>query len=191
MNLTGPNGRGRVAATILGAAALITTGLANDARAADPKSGGTLTIAIETDVRGFDAVKGGVLGVSGETVMRTVQEPLINYAPNGENSPRLATEWSVSDDQKVWTFKLRQGVKMHDGNVLTAHDVAHHYNRILDPKNKARSRSFISAIKGAKAVDDNTVQFELAHPWQAFLPFMGITSMSGPIPSRANVEAEF
>jgi len=190
MNLTGPNGRGGIAATILGAAALITTGIATEASAAEPKRGGTLTIAIETDVRGFDAVKGGVLGVSGETVMRTVQEPLINYAPNGENSPRLATEWSVSDDQIIWTFKLRQDVKMHDGNVFTAHDVAHHYNRILDPANKARSRSFISAIKGAKAVDDHTVQFELAHPWQAFLPFMGITSMSGPIPSQANVEAD-
>jgi len=155
-----------------------------------PKRGGTLTIAIETDVRGFDAVKGGVLGISGEAVMRTVQEPLINYAPNGENSPRLATEWSVSDDQKVWLFKLQRGVKHHDGSELTAADVAHHYTRILDPKNKARSRSFISAIKTVTPADDYTVKFELAHPWQAFLPFMGTTSMSGPIPSSANVEAE-
>jgi 4-phytase/acid phosphatase/peptide/nickel transport system substrate-binding protein len=178
-----------MAATVLGALAL-TTMTITTATAETPKKGGTLIIAIETDVRGFDAVQGGVLGVSGETVMRTVQEPLINYAPNGENSPRLATEWSVSDDQKVWTFKLQKGVKMHDGNEFTAHDVAHHYSRILDPKNKARSRSFISAIKEVRAVDDYTVEFELAHPWQAFLGFMGTTSMSGPIPSHANVEAD-
>ncbi|MDP6688554.1 MAG: ABC transporter substrate-binding protein [Alphaproteobacteria bacterium] len=156
---------------------------------AGPKKGGTLTVALETDVRGFDAVKGGVLGVSGETVMRTMTEPLLGMSRDWKPLPKLATEWVSSDDQKQITFKLRQGVKHHDGNDFTATDVAHHYNRILDPKNKARSRSFISAIKGATVVDANTVRFDLKHAWLPFMAFMATTSMSGPIPSHRAVAA--
>ena len=157
--------------------------------AGDPVRGGTLKVAVETDVRGFDSVKGGVLGQSGSFVSVTIHEPLINYAPDGSNSPRLATSWQASDDLKSWTFKLREGVTFHDGSPFTATDVAHHYNRILDPKNKSRSRSFISPIKQAVAVDDHTVRFDLKHPWVPFLPFMGIRAMSGLIPSHNNVDA--
>ena len=106
--------------------------------------GGEITVGLETDVRGFDTVKGGVLGQSGEIVMRTMVEPLISFDPKtGKFGPLLALSWEASKDQKVWTFKLRPGVKHHDGTAFDAEDVAHHYNRILDPKNKSRSRTFI------------------------------------------------
>lgn len=153
--------------------------------------GGELVVALETDVRGFDAVKGGVLGQTGEIVLRTMQEPLLTYDPEtGKFGPLLALSWEASADQKVWTFKLRPGVKHHDGTAFDAADVAHHYNRILDPKNRARSRTFISAIAKVVAKDDLTVEFHLKHPWQALLPFMSTTSMSGPIPSSENVDAD-
>ncbi len=169
--------------------ALASLALAGGVQAESAKKGGTLTVALETDVRGFDSVEGGVLGISGGFVSNAIHEPLINYLPNGKHWSRLATEWSVSDDQKVWTLKLQKGIKFHNGEELTASDVAAHYNRILDPKNKSRSRSFISAIKNVTAVDSHTAQFELAHPWAAFLPFMGTRTMSGLIPSAKNVEA--
>ncbi|WP_407495470.1 ABC transporter substrate-binding protein [Pseudooceanicola sp. MF1-13] len=154
------------------------------------KKGGELTVAIETDVRGFDTVEGGVLGQTGEIVMRTIQEPLLDFDPaTNEAKPLLATEWSVSDDQKVWTFKLRDGVKFHDGSDFDAEDVAAHYNRILDPANKSRSRTFIASIEKVVAVDPLTVEFHLAHPWQALLPYLATTSMSGPIPAKESVEA--
>lgn len=153
--------------------------------------GGEIVVGIETDVRGFDAVKGGVLGQQGEIVWRTMSEPLLDYDPDTNTySPLLALSWEASEDQKIWTFKLRPRVKFHDGTEFTAEDVAHHYNRILDPKNKSRSRTFISAIDKVVAVDSLTAEFHLKHPWQALLPFVATTSMSGPIPSRANVDAE-
>lgn len=174
----------------LAAAAVLFADAQSGVQAADePKRGGTLQVGLETDVRGFDAVEGGVLGISGSTVSVTIHEPLINYAPDGTNSPRLATEWTVSDDQKTWTLKLREGVTYHDGSPFTAAAVAHHYNRILDPANKSRSRSFITPIDKAVPVDEHTVRFELKHPWQPFLAFMGTTTMSGLIPSQKNVEA--
>ncbi|WP_081979527.1 ABC transporter substrate-binding protein [Pseudooceanicola atlanticus] len=155
------------------------------------KKGGELTVAIETDVRGFGTIKGGVLGQTGEIVMRTIQEPLLDWDPEtNEPQPLLATEWSHNDDQTVWTFKLREGVKFHDGSDFDAEDVAHHYNRILDPENKSRSRTFIASIEKVEAVDPLTVEFHLKHPWQALLPYLATTSMSGPIPAKEAVEAD-
>ncbi len=151
--------------------------------------GGTLTVGLETDVRGFDTVKGGVYGISGRTVSGALEEPLIMVNPDRSYSPFLATEWSSSDDGITWTFKLRKGVKFHDGSDFEATDVAKHFNRILDPKNKSRSRGFMSAIKGAEAVDANTVRFTLKHPWLGFLPAMAGRDMGGLIESPEQTAA--
>ena len=182
--------QGRFAATLAGATlgAIAVAGAA--AHAQEVKKGGTLNVAIETDVRGFDTVDGGVLGQTGEIVMRTMVEPLLGWnTQTNEPEPMLATEWSSSDDQTVWTFKLREGVKFHDGTDFDAEDVAAHYNRILDPENKSSSRSFISSIDKVVAVDPLTVEFHLAHPWMALLPYLATTSMSGPIPPSEHVAA--
>ena len=144
----------RTVVGIAGAVGVLAFAASSGTALADtPVKGGTLKVAIETDVRGFDAVEGGVLGQSGSIVSITMHEPLINYFPDGSNSPRLALSWEASDDLKSWTFKLREGVNFHDGTPFTATDVAHHYNRILDPKNKSRSRSFISSIQEAVVVE--------------------------------------
>ncbi|MCA0873508.1 ABC transporter substrate-binding protein [Seohaeicola saemankumensis] len=166
----------------------LTTGVA---QAETPKKGGELVVAIETDVRGFDTISGGVLGQTGETVMRVIQEPLLSWDPaTNTPGPRLATSWEASEDQTVWTFKLMEGVKFHDGSDFDAEDVAAHYNRILDPANKSRSRTFISSINNVVAVDPLTVEFHLDHPWQALLPYLATTSMSGPIPPSEHVAAD-
>lgn len=180
--------QGRVAGLLAGAALCAMAGTAPMAQEA--KKGGTLNVAVETDVRGFDTVEGGVLGQTGEIVMRTMVEPLLGWnTQTNEPEPLLATEWSASDDQTVWTFKLREGVKFHDGTDFDAEDVAAHYNRILDPENKSSSRSFISSIEKVVAVDPTTVEFHLAHPWMALLPYLATTSMSGPIPPSEHVAA--
>ena len=155
------------------------------------KKGGEITVAIETDVRGFDTVKGGVLGQTGEIVMRAIQEPLLGFDnEKNEATPWLATEWTVSEDQTVYTFKLREGVKFHDGSDFDAEDVAAHYTRILDPEMKSASRSFIASIDKVVATDPMTVEFHLKHPWLALLPYLATTSMSGPIPAKEAVEAD-
>src|SRR5690625_7886137 len=50
---------------------------------------------------------------------------------NGETVPDLATEWSTNADATVWTFKLRPGVRFHDGQPLTSRDVRYSYGHIL------------------------------------------------------------
>ena len=104
------------------------------------------------------AVKGGVLGISAGTVSLAIHDTLLKYnEKTREFEPNLATAWEASEDNKSWTVTLRQGVKFHDGSDFTAKDVADHFNRILDPENKSRSRSFITAITGVEAIDDHTV----------------------------------
>ena len=104
--------------------------------------------------------------------------------------PNLAESWTQSEDKKTWTIKLKQGVKFHDGSPFTAKDAADHINRILEPKNKSRSRSFITSIVGAKIIDDHTLEYTLKHPWEPFLGALASPNMVGLIPSHQNVEAD-
>ncbi|OWU85262.1 hypothetical protein ATO6_09580 [Oceanicola sp. 22II-s10i] len=182
---------GRIMGALTGVALSALVAAAPAVSAQEVKKGGTLNVAIETDVRGFDTVKGGVFGQTGEIVSRTIYEPLLGWnSETGQPEPLLATEWSVSDDNLVWTFKLREGVKFHDGSDFDSEDVAYHYNRILDPEMKSSSRSFIASIDKVVPVDPMTVEFHLKHPWMALLPYLATTSMSGPIRSKENVESD-
>lgn len=186
--------RSRRVLTATAAIALAATLAVNNVHAGShsgPMKGGTLTVGVETDSRGFDAVKGGVLGISAGTVSLAIHDTLLKYnEKTKEFEPNLATAWEASEDNKSWTLTLRQGVKFHDGSDFTAKDVADHFNRILDPENKSRSRSFITAITGVEAIDDHTVKFNLAHPWLPLLGNLAAPSMIGLIPSSANVAAD-
>ncbi|ASM74983.1 MULTISPECIES: ABC transporter substrate-binding protein [Roseobacteraceae] len=147
-----------------------------------------LSVALESELRGFDAAEGGALDPAGEIVMRAVQEPLLSYSyETREFGPLLATEWVPNADETVWTFKLRKGVKFHDGSDFTADDVAAHYTRVLDPANNISSRSTLGNLTQVVAIDDTTVEFRLARPWSAFLMMMASTQISGPIPSAQQV----
>lgn len=77
-----------------------------------------------------------------------------------EWEPRLAVEWEVSDDKRTFTFKLREGVKWHDGTPFTARDVKWSYDAIFDDKYKAIAiRPYYEGIKKVEVVDDLTVKF--------------------------------
>ena len=81
--------------------------------------------------------------------------------------PRLAESWKPNSDGSVWTFKIRQGVKFHDGTPMTAEDVASSINALSDPKNGSNALSTFAGVlsKGsAKATDASTVEFQLDAP---------------------------
>ncbi|MBP2650869.1 MAG: transporter substrate-binding protein [Firmicutes bacterium] len=97
--------------------------------------------------------------------------------------PGLAEKWDISADGKVYTFYLRQGVKFHNGEELTADDVVYTIDRMLNPKTKALNTNFFDMIAGAKermdgradttsgvkAIDKYTVEITLAQPFAPFL----------------------
>ena len=80
--------------------------------------------------------------------------------------PLLATEWTT--DGKTYTFKLRDGVKFHSGNPLTADDVVFSLNRML-AMGQGFSNLFAGRVEKVEAVDPLTVKFTLTEPYAPFL----------------------
>src|SRR5579859_4097050 len=81
--------------------------------------------------------------------------------------PVLATSWTPNSAADVWTFKIRQGVKFHNGAPLTADDVVYTYQLQTNPKNSANALSAFGGVlspSGVKKVDQFTVQFHLDAP---------------------------
>jgi peptide/nickel transport system substrate-binding protein len=81
--------------------------------------------------------------------------------------PVLATSWSPNSTADVWTFKIRQGVKFHNGAPLTADDVVYTYQLQTNPKNTANALSAFGGVlspSGVKKVDQFTVAFHLDAP---------------------------
>ncbi len=86
---------------------------------------------------------------------------LVRLEPDMSVHPELAVSWEPNDDASAWTFKLRQGVKFHNGRELTAEDVAAFYKRVADPDSGSMIVSELSPIAGAEVVDKYTVRLLL------------------------------
>ena len=74
--------------------------------------------------------------------------------------PVLATSWSPNSTADVWTFKIRQGVKFHNGQALTADDVVYTYQLQTNPKGESNALSAFGGVlvpSGVEKVDDFTV----------------------------------
>jgi peptide/nickel transport system substrate-binding protein len=135
-----------------------------------------------TSTSSGSAVKGGTLKLASQTPAAAINPITISdagglclLAQTGEFlafdnnmalqlQPMLATSWTPSKGGAVWTFKLRQGVKFHDGSPLTADDVVYTIQQLADPKNASNALStFVGVLKpeGVVKVDSGTVAFHL------------------------------
>jgi peptide/nickel transport system substrate-binding protein len=82
-------------------------------------------------------------------------------------TPVLAESWTPNATADEWTFKIRSGVKFHNGAPLTAADVVYTYKLQTDPKGKSNALSAFGGVltpDGVTQVDDQTVSFKLAAP---------------------------
>ena len=108
-----------------------------------------------------------VADTGGICMMSQVGEYLAVSDPDLTLRPQLAESWKPNDDGSVWTFKIRKGVKFHNGQILTAIDVADTIDRLADPANGSVALSaFAGTLSkgGAKPVDNDTVEFHLDAP---------------------------
>ena len=95
--------------------------------------------------------------------MHHIYETLVDANNDGEIVPRLATEWSLKEgDPNVWVFKLRPGVKFHDGADFTAEDVVFSIDRARSEK--SFMRTLHANVESVSAVDDLTVEVRLKTP---------------------------
>jgi len=142
-----------------------------------PKPGGTLTYMIPADgPPSFDGHR--------EATYATVHSVAPYYSVLirvNPNNPGSATDFvcdlctampEPTDGGKTYTFKIRDGVKFHDGSPLTAYDVAESWRKIVDPPEGVTSarQSFYVMVDKIEAPDPLTVVFRLKFPTSAFLP---------------------
>jgi peptide/nickel transport system substrate-binding protein len=95
-------------------------------------------------------------------------DSLLHKNPKLEYEPSLATEWKALNDT-TWEFKLRQGVKFHNGDPFTAADVKFSFERALDPNTKSPQYGNIRAIKEVQIIDPFTVQLITDKPFPLLL----------------------
>lgn len=92
----------------------------------------------------------------------TLCNALTELGVDGSAEPDLAESFSSSDDMKTWTFKLRSGLKFHDGKDVAAADVVASFKHHMGPESSSAAKAIVDAITDIKAADDLTVVFTLA-----------------------------
>ena len=153
--------------TVVAAAALaLSTGAAFAQARTD------LVLGVVLELPHLDPTAGAAAAID-EIVYTNVFEGLTKIGPNGEVEPGLAESWSISDDGKVYTFKLRSGVKFHDGTDFTAEDVKFSLDRARGADSTNAQKVLFEPIENVEVVDPTTVRVTLKNPTGAFLYNMG------------------
>jgi peptide/nickel transport system substrate-binding protein len=144
---------------------------AGGAAAQAPQRGGVVRIpVIGNPTPNIFTTPGGFADI---VVGKALFNTLVKYgSPDLRPAPDLAESWSLSEDQKVWTFRLRKGAKWHDGAPVTAEDVKFTLDAILNPKVNAAFRAFVRGLTKAEVVDAHTVRLHLESPVGPFLTLL-------------------
>jgi peptide/nickel transport system substrate-binding protein len=112
-------------------------------------------------------------------VLTNFYDTLIWRDANLGLKPGLALSWRAVD-ATTWEFKLRQGVKFHNGEPFNAQAVKFSFERMLDPKTKWPGAGALRLIKSVAVVDDSTVRFTTERPWPLLPRFLGYYGMIVP-----------
>src|SRR5262249_51392296 len=169
-----------IGATASAMSLLASLGLPTRARAQTPKKGGTLVIAKESELDILDPHSaGGWVTWRGRKQMHEGligEDPTPADVPEPKLTPKLATSWDVSKDSLTYTFKLRKGVKFHDGTPFDAAAVKYNIDRCAAkdapqfyPRANAYTTWIWQFLKEVKTPDEGTVQLVLREPYGDFL----------------------
>ncbi len=171
-----------VAAAALSASAMLAPALAEDI-----KQGGSMTVTYKDDVSTLDPAIG--YDWQNWSMIKSLFDGLMDYVPGTtELRPEIAESYEISEDGTVFTFKLRDDVKFHNGRDLTAEDVKYSIERTVNPKTQSPGAGFFGSIKGFEeassgdaeglsgitVVDDGTIKFELSRPDATFLHVLAL-----------------
>lgn len=167
-----------------------------------PVAGGTMTFYINEPAF-IDPYNGQES--EGIQVIQAISDSLVDFDfLTSEIKPGAAETWEPNEDASVWTFKLREGAKFHDGTDVTAADFKYAWERIADVANESEIAYHLSAIEGTnddgnlpegateitgvKVIDELTLEVTLKYPFADFQYVVGHPSL-GPVP-KAAVEAD-
>src|SRR5438105_2415052 len=98
-------------------------------------------------------------------VLYALHDALVKPMPGKMLAPSLAESWTVSPDQRVYEFKLREGLKFHNGDAFTAEDVKFSFERYKWPKHQREKFAQV------EVVDPYRVRIHHKQPWPDFVAF--------------------
>ncbi|GAA5541519.1 MULTISPECIES: ABC transporter substrate-binding protein [Brucella] len=157
------------------------------AQAADIKQGGSMIVTYKDDVSTLDPAIG--YDWQNWSMIKSLFDGLMDYEPGTTNLRKeIAEDYTISEDGKTFTFKLRKGVKFHNGRELTADDVKYSIERVVNPKTQSPGAGFFGsilgfedvstgkseALSGITVVDPYTIKFELSRPDATFLHVLAL-----------------
>ena len=166
-NTFGNQTRREFVATSAAAAGVAAVGMPGAAQAA-PKRGGTLKFATRVDGRGLDPHRNIIYYVSNPLAATT--QGLLDLNKDMEIVPGIGEEWTISDDLKTYTFKIKKGVEFHNGADVDAAAIKWNFERIMNPKTShSFTRSSLKEVESITAVDKYTLRIQLKGPSAVFL----------------------
>ena len=140
--------------------------------AGGPQYGGTLCFVGELEAAGFDAIQTRSLTGTHRQAASLVMEKLFERGDAGELVPALGLSLHPSQDQTVWTIRLRENVRFHDGTPFTADAVVDHWRRLIDPEQHFSGRNMLTPVAAVEKAGPYEVRFVLKHAWPAFDTFL-------------------
>ena len=148
---------------------------------------GSMVVSYKDDVSTLDPAIG--YDWQNWSMIKSLFDGLMDYEPGTTNlTPDLAESYTVSDDGMTYTFKLRKGVKFHNGRELVAGDIKYSIERAVNPETQSPGGGFFWSIDGFDAMasggaselsgittpDDHTVVIKLSQPDATFLHVVAI-----------------
>ncbi|MCM1101875.1 MAG: ABC transporter substrate-binding protein [Clostridium sp.] len=127
---------------------------------AEPVYGGSVVVGIQQDIDSLDPHKATAAGT--KEILFNIFEGLLKPDPNGNLMNAVASDYSISEDGLVYTFTLREGVRFHNGNEVTAEDVKYSLERVSGILDGTALISTLSVDRGGiqsvDILDEKTVQ---------------------------------
>src|SRR5215510_10188743 len=105
-------------------------------------------------------------------ILYALHDGLVRPLPGEKMGPSLAESWKESPDGLTYEFKLRRGLKFHNGDPVTTEDVKFSFDRYKG----AGANEFQARVRQVEVVDPLTIRFYLKEPWPDFMTFYGTTA---------------
>ena len=106
---------------------------------------------------------------SATPVLKIACPSLVRLDADMRLQPALAADWIVSDDQRIFTFRLQEGATFHSGRAVTAEAVAWNFERLFDSRVGSLLAVDYTGVESIRATAEDTVEFRYAEPFPAFL----------------------
>lgn len=148
--------------------------------------GGDMTIAIPSDIVSLDPH--GSNDDPSEQIRDTIYEPLVTHDEDLNIVPALAEEYEQIDDT-TWSFKLREGVKFHDGSDFNADAVKANIERIQDPARASARSSLLDMVSEVNIIDDYNIELVTEYPYAPLLN--NLSHGAGKMISKELIDADY